>query len=146
MANSPNLPSGGARQIAMGQDMTTAVDAARQNAMTRLRPTKNDPAAADKTAREFEAMFLSQMLQPLFKDLKTAKTIMGGGHGEEVFSGLLVDEYAKTIAKNGGVGIAAMVRREIDKMQQAGEKAAQSAATQATAAQAVKAYKDTAGS
>ena len=77
-----------------------------------------DPKVADRTAREFEAMFLSEMLQPVFAHLKTGTGTFGGGHGEDTYQAMLVDEYGKTMAKHGGIGIAAMVRREILKTQE----------------------------
>ncbi|WP_198148331.1 rod-binding protein [Elstera litoralis] len=67
---------------------------------------------AEKTGREFEAMFLSQMLQPMFETVKT-NDMFGGGAGEDAFKGILVDEYGKMIAKAGGVGIADQVKRQI---------------------------------
>ena len=37
-------------------------------------------ANADKTAKDFESMFMSQMLQPMFEGLGVDPTF-GGGHG-----------------------------------------------------------------
>jgi peptidoglycan hydrolase FlgJ len=76
-----------------------------------------DPAAADKAARNFEGWMIGQMLQPMFKSLKT-DGMFGGGYGEATFRDLLVDEYGKKVAESGGLGIAAMVRREILKAQE----------------------------
>ncbi|MBB4286369.1 rod-binding protein [Roseospira goensis] len=56
-------------------------------------------------AREFEAFFLSQMLQPMFSGL-SSEPPFGGGHAEQVWRSLLVDEYGKMMARRGGVGIA----------------------------------------
>ena len=96
---------------AMDRSMAAQVDKAKSVKAGNL-------AQADKVAREFEAMFLSSMLQPVFAGLKTSKGPFGGGHGEEAFQSMMVDEYGKTIAKSGGVGIAAMVRDQILKMQE----------------------------
>jgi len=99
---------------------TAALNAATgpsQRSLPALRPT-SDPAAADRAAREFEGMMIGQMLQPMFKSLKTGG-MFGGGHAEETFRDLLVDEYGKKVAEAGGLGIAAMVRREILKAQEA---------------------------
>jgi len=76
-----------------------------------------DPAAADKAARDFEGWMIGQMLQPMFKSVKTDK-LFGGGYGEDTFRDLLVDEYGKKVAESGGLGIASMVRREILKTQE----------------------------
>ena len=77
-----------------------------------------DPAAADRAAHDFEGWMIGQMLQPMFKSLKT-NGLFGGGYAEATFRDLLVDEYGKKVAESGGLGIAAMVRREILKAQEA---------------------------
>lgn len=69
------------------------------------------------TAEEFEAVFLSVMFKQMFSGLD-AKGPFGGGHGEEVFRELLADEYAKEIARGGGVGLADEVYREMLALQE----------------------------
>ena len=91
------------------------------NPLTFRAPTK--PAAASDQAavragREFEALFLSEMLQPMFEGLKT-DGVFGGGNGEKMFRSLQVDEYAKALTRSGGVGIAPAITREILRMQEA---------------------------
>lgn len=76
-----------------------------------LRPT-DDVAKARASAEDFEAFFISQMLDTMFKGIRSDGP-MGGGHAEEVFRGLLNQEYGKTIAHAGGFGIADMVMREM---------------------------------
>lgn len=73
--------------------------------------------AAKKAGEEFEALFISEMLAPVFKDLKT-DGLFGGGSGEEIYRSMMVQEYGKAVAKAGGVGIAETVQREILKMQE----------------------------
>src|SRR5215470_1243987 len=77
-----------------------------------------DVKEADRVSREFEAMFLSSMLQPVFAGLKSGKGPFGGGHAEDTFQAMLVDEYGKQMAKAGGVGIAKMVRDQILQLQE----------------------------
>lgn len=76
-----------------------------------------DPQQMRETAQEFEAVFLGQMLQPLFKEINAAEPF-GGGPGEEMWRQMQVDEFGKAIAKNGGVGIADMVMAEMLKLQE----------------------------
>ena len=80
----------------------------------------SDPKQADKVSREFEAMFVSSMLQPIFSGVKASKGMFGGGHAEDTFQAMLVDEYGKVIAKKGGLGIADMVRQQILQTQEVG--------------------------
>lgn len=77
-----------------------------------------DPKAAQKAAKEFEAMFLSQMFGHVFDGLKTDGPF-GGGHGEKMYRSLLVDEYGKTMARAGGIGIADKVMQEMLRNQEA---------------------------
>lgn len=100
--------------------LSTPADASvaleRQNAaqVNKMRDVKTtNPKEADRVSREFEAMFLSSMLQPVFSGLKSSKGPFGGGHAEETFTAMLVDEYGKVMAKSGGMGIADMVRKQI---------------------------------
>ncbi|MBM3602035.1 MAG: chemotactic signal-response protein chel [Alphaproteobacteria bacterium] len=81
-----------------------------------LTPTA-DPAAARKTAQEFEGFFLSQMFQSMFQGIKTDGPF-GGGHGEDMFRGMLMQEYGKSVAQKGGVGIADAVYKQILLMQE----------------------------
>jgi len=101
-------------------DATIALDRQQQAQIKQMRSIKtSDPKEADRVSREFEAMFLSSMLQPVFAGVKPSK-MFGGGHGEETFQAMLVDEYGKVMAKKGGLGIADMVRQQILQTQEVG--------------------------
>jgi peptidoglycan hydrolase FlgJ len=71
----------------------------------------------DQAANDFEGMFMSQMLQPMF-DTVGVDPLFGGGHGEEMMRGFLVQEYGKLLSKNSHLGIAAAVRGEMQHLQQ----------------------------
>lgn len=73
---------------------------------------------ARETAEDFEAMFLTLMVEEMFKGIST-DTMFGGGEGEKMFRSMMSEEYGKTMAKNGGVGISDMVMNEILKLQEA---------------------------
>jgi Rod binding domain-containing protein len=87
------------------------------NAQTPKPGAKGTEAGARKAAEEFEAFFLSQFVERMFQDIPT-DGMFGGGHGEKVFRSLLSQEYGKAMARNGGVGIADSVYREILKHQE----------------------------
>ncbi|MDH3474921.1 MAG: rod-binding protein [Rhodospirillales bacterium] len=72
---------------------------------------------ARRAAEDFEAMFLSQMLAPVFADIGK-DAMFGGGPGEQVYRSMMVQEYGKAIARAGGLGIADSVEREILKLQE----------------------------
>ncbi len=106
--------------IPAGGDVSAALDRQQQAQINQMRQFKTtDPKEADRVSRDFEAMFLSNMLQPVFAGLKSSKGFFGGGHAEDTFQSMLVDEYGKQMAKAGGVGIAKMVYDQILKLQEA---------------------------
>lgn len=79
-----------------------------------------DPAAIAKSAQDFEAMAIGQLLQPMFDTVDTAHGTFGGGEGEEAWKPMMVQEIAKHIAANGGLGLAkpvydAMLRLQEEK-------------------------------
>lgn len=90
----------------------TVLWAARQPKPANLaRPV--DEAEARKAAKEFEAVFVTQMLQHMFTDIET-DGLFGGGHAEQMYRSMLLDEYGKMIANRGnGIGIADAVARSL---------------------------------
>ena len=72
--------------------------------------------AAREIAEEFEAMFISQMLAPMFEALET-DGLTGGGEAERAFRPMLVEQYANEMAAQGGIGLADQVYSEILRMQ-----------------------------
>ena len=65
------------------------------------------PAAADKAAKEFESVFISQFLGSMFSGISTDGPT-GGGEGEEMFRSLMIDQYGKAHGTaQGGFGLAA---------------------------------------
>jgi Rod binding domain-containing protein len=75
-------------------------------------PGQADPAKARKVALDFEAVFLGQMLQPVFSGVDSAPPF-GGGHAEKVWRSLMVDEIGKAIVEQGGIGLADHVQTAI---------------------------------
>jgi len=69
-----------------------------------------------KAAKDFEAMFMSQMLQPMFEGLEVDGSF-GGGHGEETMRGFLVQEYGKAMATGTDFGLSDAVKSEMIRLQ-----------------------------
>ena len=105
------------------------MDLSKQDLLTRPTGLIETPARSDAAAKqavdpkvralaeEFEAMFLSQMLAPMFENLQSDGPF-GGGSSEVVYRSLMVQEYGNAIAEAGGIGIAEAVQREILKIQE----------------------------
>ena len=70
----------------------------------------------DAVSKDFEAMFMTEMLKPMFAELKPDERF-GGGKGEEIFGGMMLQEYGKLIAETGNIGIADAVKKELIRMQ-----------------------------
>lgn len=78
---------------------------------------KPDMAAAKRAGQDFEAVLIGQMLEPMWAGIKTDGAF-GGGTGEEVFRSLMIQEVGRAIAKQGGIGIADSVTRELIRAQE----------------------------
>lgn len=74
---------------------------------------------ARRVAEEFEAVFLAQLIEQMMGET-TQSEMFGGGPGESAFRGMLNEEYAKVMARAGGVGLADDLTREILRLQEAG--------------------------
>lgn len=72
-------------------------------------------ARIDKTAKDYEATFVSIMLGQMMSGVKT--TSFGGGEGEEAFKSFLTDAMAKSMVRHGGVGLSHRLSTEMLRMQ-----------------------------
>lgn len=71
---------------------------------------------ARATAEDFESVFIAQLVETMWEGVES-EAPFGGGQGEKVFRSMLNENYAKDIAKTGGIGLADQVYREILTMQ-----------------------------
>ena len=76
-------------------------------------------ARIQKSAQDFEAMALGQMLAPMFETVDASKGPFGGGSGEEAWKPMMVSELGKQVAKSGGLGLARPVMEQMLRMQEA---------------------------
>jgi len=70
----------------------------------------------EKVAEDFEAVFIAEMMKPMFEGIKH-DGMFGGGKGEEIFHGMLVQEYGKVMSQTGSVGIAEDIKAAMIQMQ-----------------------------
>ena len=73
----------------------------------------------DEKSKEFESVFVKQMLEHMFSGIDTGG-MFGGGESEEIYRSFMLDEYSKLITQTGGIGIADHVKREMIAMQEKG--------------------------
>lgn len=82
---------------------------------------KDVHAKARAAAQDFEAVFLNSMFNAMFTGVD-GEGPFGGGAGTGVWRSFLTDEYAKSFAQAGGIGIADHVYRSLIATQEATSK------------------------
>lgn len=70
-----------------------------------------------QAAEEFEAVFLTQMLEQIWQDVET-DGLFGADRGNGIYRSMMLQEYGRGLAKQGGVGIAGAVERELLRLQE----------------------------
>ncbi len=103
-----NMISQGAEQSrisAMQRSSRTLAHAAKQGGADK-------DAKIREAANEFEAVFISQMLTHMFDGVGDDNAF-GGGHAEEIYKSMLIDEYGKIMVDAGGIGVADHVVRQL---------------------------------
>jgi Rod binding domain-containing protein len=75
-------------------------------------------AKAKVASQKFEAVFLNSMFQQMFTGIQ-GDGPFGGSGATGVWRSMLTDEYAKSFAKSGGVGIASHVYNALIAQQEA---------------------------
>lgn len=104
-------------------DVQTYTDTAMMKANMKVSVDQDLKRARDlkkieEAATDFEAVFMSEMIKPMFENIST-EAPFGGGKGEEVFRGFLIQEYGKQLASGHSIGLADTVKAEMIKLQEA---------------------------
>lgn len=79
-------------------------------------PSQRDPKLW-KTASEFETLFLENMLGHMTSGLGGEGPLAAEGTGGQIWRDMLTKEYASSVSKAGGVGIAPNIYNELLKIQ-----------------------------
>lgn len=88
------------------------------------------PAAARawKTAQDFEALVLGQLIAPMLDTVQTSKGAFGGGAAEDAWRPMLSQELGRHMARGGGLGLAVPVYHQMLQAQEAADQARNHAA------------------
>jgi Rod binding domain-containing protein len=78
-----------------------------------------DPAYVEKAAKDFESLFIAQMVEQMFGE-SIGEEAFGDEESGEVYKNLMTQEYGKIIADGGGIGIASYVKTELLRLQEVG--------------------------
>ena len=92
------------------------------NSMTAMMPqgmslSQTDKAKIAGTAEDFEAFFISRMMESMYEGVST-DGMFGGGNAERMYRSLLLNEYGKQMAKTGTVGVKDDIMRSIIEIQE----------------------------
>ena len=98
LANVPFYPSVGAARTAAGA--------------VRASIAGKDESRLKESCRDFEAIFIKQMLSSMRATVPRTGMIDGGFAGE-IYEDMLYDEYAAKMARTAGLGIAEMLYRQL---------------------------------
>lgn len=81
--------------------------------------TASSKAQAKAVAQDFEAVFLNSMFQEMFTGID-GEGPFGGDGAAGVWRSMLTDQYSRTFARAGGIGIADHVYRALIAQQESG--------------------------
>ena len=84
-----------------------------------LESARAKPRPVDKNSElykacvDFESLFIKQMLDVMRKTVHKENDLLNGGMAQDVFEGMLYDEYAKKMAETAGFGLATTIYRQV---------------------------------
>jgi len=71
----------------------------------------------NEAAKNFEGMFISEMMSHMF-ETSPVDSEFGGGQAEETWRGMMVEEYSKKIVASGGLGMSDAIKAQMIAMQE----------------------------
>jgi Rod binding domain-containing protein len=76
------------------------------------------PSSAVEKAKDFESLFVAQMLKHLFADVGEEANLFGDAETSDIYKEWMVEQYGKLITDAGGIGVADHVQKELLKLQE----------------------------
>lgn len=73
----------------------------------------NDPAEIKKAAGQFEAIMLRQLLAPSIEPMMSGGLGGASAPGGGIYGYMLTDAIAGSISKGGGLGLSAMIEKQL---------------------------------
>ncbi|MET7242426.1 rod-binding protein [Methylobacterium sp. EM32] len=113
----PLAPLAASAGMAVGQALAGAAASGLSALTGNTTAPAGDKTKIQKTAKDFEAMFLEQSLDVLNRSQGTDGPLGENGTGGGVYRSMLNKEYAQSIVKSGGIGIGDQVMREMLRLQ-----------------------------
>jgi peptidoglycan hydrolase FlgJ len=107
-----------ASALPMAAPGLSALDLLNMKSPVAGKPALTGKAKAHAAAQDFEAVFLNSMFQHMFTGID-GEGPFGGQGATGVWRSVLTDQYAKSVAKAGGIGIADHVYQSLIAQQEA---------------------------
>lgn len=82
-----------------------------------IKQMPRDAAGIAKVAEDFEAFYAGLVFEQMSSDIEP-DPVTGGGEGEDMFKGLLNQEYGKAVARTHSLGIADIVQKQLLQIQE----------------------------
>lgn len=74
-----------------------------------------------KQAKDLEGVFLNTLMKEMFSSIETDSKSFGGGFAEETWRGMQAEQFANTLAEQGGLGLAEQLMPDLLRMQEASQ-------------------------
>ena len=100
---------------ASAQEKLSNRDLMNRQQVEKLRKAMNSPEEVEKAAKEYEAVAVTKMLQQMYSDVKI-DPLFGNKNTESIYKDMLLNEYGKLVADNGGIGLAKALTKDVQKM------------------------------
>ena len=97
----------------------TAYPVSAARAAVQAKPSARAAQAVDKSSElykaclDFESLFIKQMLDVMRKTIHKEDDLLNGGLSQDVFEGMLYDQYAKKMAETAGFGLAETIYKQV---------------------------------
>lgn len=65
-----------------------------------------------KACEDFESLFLLQILKSM-RQMLPGRSFLGEGPGKEIYQSLLDEQLSRSLARSGGLGLGAMLYRQM---------------------------------
>ncbi|GHU74267.1 hypothetical protein FACS1894188_01990 [Clostridia bacterium] len=83
-----------------------------QDALKRAAEEQDD-VKLKNACEEFEAYFIQTMFKEMRKTVDTSKSYIPMTNADNIYRDMLDEEYSKNAAKSGGIGLAAMMYKQM---------------------------------
>ena len=89
--------------------------------LPKVDPSTPGYAKLHQQAKDLEGVFLNTLMKEMFSSVKTDNQSFGGGFAEETWRGMQGEQFASSIADQGGLGLADQLMPTLLQLQEAAQ-------------------------